>query len=67
VLRLVTRFAVNGAVTYPEPGDAPISVRGSIPPAGGDRTYQAWYRNIAPFCTPEGFNLSNGLRVTWYP
>jgi len=67
VLRLTTRFAVNGAATYPEAGDAPVSVRGALPPAGGERTYQAWYRNAAAYCSPETFNLSNGLRVTWIP
>ncbi len=67
VLRLATRFAVNGAASYPEAGDVPISVRGAIPAAGGERTYQAWYRNVAAYCTPDPFNLSNGLRVTWTP
>jgi hypothetical protein len=33
----------------------------------GERIYQAWYRNTASFCAPEGFNLTNGLRVLWTP
>jgi hypothetical protein len=35
--------------------------------APGNRTYQVWYRNSAAFCTPDVFNLSNGLVVTWVP
>jgi hypothetical protein len=31
------------------------------------RYYQVWYRNVAPFCTPEAYNLTNGLVVTWVP
>ncbi|MEY2806172.1 MAG: hypothetical protein RIR65_589, partial [Planctomycetota bacterium] len=33
----------------------------------GTRTYQAWYRNAAAFCTPSGFNLGNGLEIVWAP
>ena len=36
-------------------------------PAGGTRVYQAWYRNVMAFCTPSGFNLTNGLSLTWTP
>jgi hypothetical protein len=43
-----------------------ISVRGSN--VGGNvRTYQAWYRNIAAFCTTDTFNLTNGVETTWQP
>jgi hypothetical protein len=31
------------------------------------RSYQAWYRNAAAFCTPSTFNLTNGYSVTWAP
>jgi len=48
-------------------GDAPVSVQGLVPATGGTRTYQAWYRNAASFCTSSPFNLSNGLSVTWAP
>jgi Tol biopolymer transport system component len=48
-------------------GDPSISVQGLVPPTGGTRQYQAWYRNAASFCTPSAFNLSNGLRAVWTP
>ncbi len=70
VLRLGTRFASGGAVAFGHnvPGDPPISVSGAIP-AGtvSVRGYQIWYRNSASFCTPSGFNLTNGVRVVWTP
>jgi hypothetical protein len=31
------------------------------------RVYQSHYRNVASFCTPESFNVSNGLVVEWLP
>ena len=31
----------------------------------GTRTYQAWYRNSASYCTVSTFNLSNGLEISW--
>lgn len=49
------------------PADPPVSVLGNIPPLGGVRIYQGWYRDNAPFCTPEGFNLTNALVVPWFP
>ncbi len=65
VVRLGTKTAVGGNATYPEAGDQPISVRGLIPLVGAVRTYQAWYRNAASFCTPSTFNTSSGVRVRW--
>ena len=67
VTRLATKQAVSNLATYPAAGDAPVSVRGAVPPAGGVRTHQAWYRNAANYCTPSTFNLSNGWQVTWVP
>ncbi len=67
VLRLGTKVASAGASSYPGPGDAAVSVRGMLPPAGGTRTYQVWYRNAAGFCTPDVFNLTNALRLAWGP
>lgn len=66
VIRLGTETNVAGSSSYPGAGDPLISVRGAVP-AAATRTYQAWYRNPASFCTPDGFNLTNGLRVTWLP
>jgi hypothetical protein len=42
-----------------------LSVSGGVPFEGGMRTYQAWYRNAAAFCTSSTFNLSNGLLIDW--
>ncbi len=67
VVRLGTKTNSGGASSYPAAGDPSISVRGLVPGAGGTRTYQAWYRNTASFCTVDGFNLTNGLSVTWIP
>jgi hypothetical protein len=68
VTRLGTRSNVAGASGYGAPlGDIPISVRGGIQPGGGTYFYQAWYRNAASFCTPDGYNLTNGIAVTWQP
>lgn len=67
VIRLSTKATVGGAAVYPVGGDPLVSVRGQIPSAGATRFYQAWYRNVASFCTPAGFNLTNGIRVVWRP
>jgi photosystem II stability/assembly factor-like uncharacterized protein len=64
IVRLATSMNSGGASSYPDAGDAPISVRGLIT-TPGLRTYQVWYRNPAPFCTPSTFNLTNGLSVSW--
>ena len=66
-IRLVTRRAYAGSVLYPEPGDAPVSVRGALPPAGGTRVYQAVYRNVGDFCTSATFNATNGIEIAWAP
>jgi hypothetical protein len=56
-----------GSSTYPMMGDPPISQVGQVPAAGGTRYYQGWYRNTAPFCTPDGWNLTNGVGAVWVP
>jgi hypothetical protein len=63
VKRLGTKTNVGGISQYPVAGDQPISVKGAV--TVGLRTYQAWYRNAAAFCTASTFNLSNGLSITW--
>ncbi len=67
IVRLGTKQNAGGASSFPGPSDPSISTLGGI--AGGMqiRTYQAWYRDVAPFCTPDGFNLTNALIVTWSP
>jgi hypothetical protein len=65
-VRLRSKLNVNGASSYPEAGDPPISIKGFIGSAG-TRHYQIHYRNAAPFCTPDTFNHSNAVTVTWSP
>ncbi|MBL8860941.1 MAG: hypothetical protein JNK02_02935 [Planctomycetes bacterium] len=67
VIRLGTKSNVGGGSQYPAVGDPSVSVRGLVPPGGGTRYYQVWYRNAAAFCTPSTFNLSNGLEIPWGP
>jgi len=65
IIRIATKTAASGLASYPEVGDMPISVRGLVPAAGAERSYQAWYRNAATFCTASTFNTSSGVRVRW--
>jgi hypothetical protein len=66
VIRLGTEpVTAAGNSTHPGAGDPDISVSGAIPAGGATRYYQIWYRNVAAFCTPNGWNLSNGLTVEW--
>lgn len=64
VVRLATKMNALGGSRYPEAGDPPVAVRGYNVP-GAQRVYQCWYRNSAPFCTPETFNTTNARRLTW--
>jgi hypothetical protein len=66
VVRLATKTAAGGVAHYPQSGDQPISVRGSVP-AGSMRYYQLWFRNAVSFCTSDPFNLSAGVAVSWTP
>ncbi|MCY2959253.1 MAG: choice-of-anchor E domain-containing protein [Planctomycetota bacterium] len=61
--RLGTRTASSGTATFP-PAGTTVSGAGLAVP-GATLHYQAWYRNTAPFCTPSGFNLTNGLSIAW--
>lgn len=65
LVRLATKAAVGGASGYPQAGDPPISVRGSVPIGGGTFVYQVSYRDPASFCTSLTFNISNGVLVNW--
>jgi len=69
VIRLGTRFASDGLVALGQgvTGDPAISVAGLVPPAGGVRHYQAWFRNSAAFCSSDTFNTTNGLTLAWSP
>ena len=48
-------------------GDPLVSVRGSMPSAGGVRYYQVHYRDGAQFCTSDSFNWTNAIRIAWTP
>jgi len=65
VIRIGTKTASGGATSYPQAGDLPVSVKGSVPAMGATRFYQVWFRNAAAFCTASTFNLTQGLRVEW--
>lgn len=64
VVRLGIKQATSGNAQYPGPGDPSVATQGLVT-SPGDRFYQVWYRNSAAFCTPSGFNLTNGVRVSW--
>lgn len=66
LMRLGTRANSGGASQLPTQGELSISVRGAVT-APGQRVYQVLYRNTQSFCTPDSFNLSNALLVTWVP
>jgi hypothetical protein len=63
-VRLGIRATAAGASIYPAAGDASISTKGAVV-TPGTRTYQARYRNAVSFCTPETFNLTNGVAILW--
>jgi hypothetical protein len=71
VRRLGARFTSGGTASFGAGDGTPstlVSVRGQLPPTGGTRTYQGWYRNqAAAFCNAERFNLTNGLEIPWAP
>jgi hypothetical protein len=57
---------VLGSSQYPDAGDPTVSAAGLIG-SPGTRNYQAWYRNLTPYCTQAGFNLTNAWQITWSP
>ncbi len=66
--RLGTQTASGGEATYPGPGQLAVSVAGLVPPAGGTRAYQAYFRDPAPtFCTSATFNTSSAFELVWSP
>jgi hypothetical protein len=65
-VRLKQTVNVGGATVFPDVGDPAVSVAGNVT-APGARTYQVWFRNSAVFCTPDGWNLTNGVEITWAP
>jgi hypothetical protein len=69
VIRLGVKFNVGNTSSIPSGADPALSILGAIPPAGGTRFYQCWYRDAAPaFCIPAAtFNQTNALAITWTP
>lgn len=68
ISRLRTVGAVQGRAVNPSGvGPVAISIQGSVTLAGSVRTYQARYRDAAPFCTTAGWNSTNAIEVTWRP
>jgi hypothetical protein len=67
LIRLANKGMSGGASSYPQAGDPSISVKGLVPPAGGVRYYQVFYRN--PNGSPCGtfFNITSGVNVIWQP
>jgi len=66
VIRLGQESNSGGASAYPAGSELQVSLKGACS-AGSVRIYQCWYRNSAPFCTADTFNLTNALRVVWRP
>jgi hypothetical protein len=69
IVRMGTNFATGGEVDfgYGVAGDPLVHVAGGIPPGGGTREYQIWYRNAIAFCSPATFNLTNAVTLAWSP
>lgn len=42
-----------------------LSSLSGLPPNGGRRLYQVWFRDAGSFCTSSTFNLTNALSVDW--
>jgi hypothetical protein len=66
LVRLGTKLASGGVASYPAVGEPLISVKGMCA-AGDVRNYQVIYRDAAPYCTTDVFNLTSGMNVTWTP
>jgi hypothetical protein len=66
-MRIISKMAVGNHMSYPEGVETPIAIRGALTPVGGERVYQARYRNAAAFCTNDTFNYSNGVAISWAP
>ncbi len=69
IVRLGAKAAIGTSVTFPETflGEPALEVAGQLPPEGGMRTYQVWYRDPTSSCPSGPFNLTNGVRAYWAP
>ena len=59
------RLSSGGVATYGTGGDIPLSIKGVLPLVGSTVLYQGWYRDPTPFCSADGFNLTNGVSIVW--
>lgn len=66
-MRVLTPYAGTSYRFYPDVGEPSLSTLGHLPPDGGYRCYQVWYRNAGSFCTPAGFNMTNAVGISWMP
>jgi hypothetical protein len=67
ILRLGIRNCLYGHLQLPRLSGTPISVLGEVAANGiGTRHYQAYYRNLGSPCG-TGFNITNGVSLTWTP
>ena len=69
VIRLGAELnSTSGMSSYPTGAQPKVSLKGAIPPGGGTRFYEIWYRDpLMTFCMPETFNFTNGFGVVWTP
>jgi hypothetical protein len=66
IVRLASKTHAGGTSSYPQGAELATSVKGLVPPAGGVRYYQAYYRNFPGLCGTFA-NLTNGVSVIWIP
>jgi hypothetical protein len=72
LVQLGAKTNVAGASQFPDATDLSLNrtcggqswVMSPIP-IGTVLAYQVWYRNIAAFCTPATFNLTNAVAMVW--
>jgi hypothetical protein len=55
-----------GYQAYPWPWELPLSVRAGLTTPGA-RWYQFVFRDVASFCTPSTYNVTNGISIAWVP
>jgi hypothetical protein len=68
IIRLGVVFPTAGVASYPGGiTPSPISVAGAPIAATDVKHYQCWYRDAAPFCGTDTFNLTQGVTLTWLP
>jgi hypothetical protein len=66
IIRMGVVFPTGTTASYPGgTTPAPIHIAGAPINAGDQKHYQCWYRDAPPFCTPDTFNTTNAVSVTW--